>query len=140
MCFSWGSKGKWQTVTVKGWGKRWKGEGVVFQWKSWRKEMGAESAFEGERLSLIWLSLCLKKKTIMKGNGRALWKGKAWVSGYYVFFFFLILCWCGKLWKFQKFRLYIYIYRLVRFAVMWEGEIRIYCTSRILNIYPILNT
>ena len=98
--------GEQRQVIVKGWGKRWKeGEGVAFQWESWRKEMGTESAFEGERLSLIWPSLCLKKKTIVKGKdrvsgGRTLWKGKAWVLDFcvfstlvyfYVFIFFLIL-------------------------------------------------
>ena len=102
--------GEQRQVTVKGWGKRWKeGEGVAFQWESWRKEMGVESAFEGERLSL-----CLKKKTIVKGKcrasgGRALWKGKAWVSGYYALLLLLFLLTWKNCENFKSFG-YIYIY------------------------------
>ena len=101
-------------VTVKGWGEWWKeGEGVAFQWESWRKEMGVESAFEGERLSL-----CLKKKTIVKGKcrasgGRALWKGKAWVSGYYALLLLLLLLFLLTwkiVWTSKGSVIYIYIY------------------------------
>ena len=57
-----------------------------------------------------------KRHSIVKGKGRVFVKGKAWKaeSGFkkfnYVFFFFNKLCWCEKLWEFQKFQLYIYIY------------------------------
>ena len=59
-----------------------------------------------------------RRHSIVKGKGRVFMKEKAWKaeSGFkkfnYIFFCFLFfkLCWCGKLWKFQKLRLYIYIY------------------------------
>ena len=45
------------------------------------------------------------------------------------FFFFLILCWCGKLWKLQKFRLYIYIYidNNLPFIIYYESIMKILC-------------
>ena len=71
--------------------------------------MGVESAFEGERLSL-----CLKKKTIVKGKcrasgGRALWKGKARVSGYYVLCIIIIIFF-ADLENCENFKSFGYIY------------------------------
>ena len=37
------------------------------------------------------------------------------------FFFFLMMCWRGKLWKLQKLRFYIYIYRYIDYILVSLG-------------------